>query len=189
MRRGFWKHKGLELVLVLTGVLATSFPSRASAQPAIEKPAPCASSEYRQFDFWVGRWDVYPTGQDKLIAHSLIESVYGGCGVRENWMPLSGADGGSLNIYVPREDAWRQTWIDSQGARVEFKGGWTGRAMVLEGLWSNVLGPGEDALVRMTYTKAGDGTVRQFGEMSQDQGETWTSGFDFTYRPATPEVN
>ena len=189
MRHRSWKQQVVGLSLVLMGLLAASSPSLTSEQPATEKPSPCASAEHRQFDFWVGQWNVYPTGNDKLIAHSLIESVYGGCGVRENWMPLSGADGGSLNIYVPRENAWRQTWIDSNGARVEFKGSWTGGAMVLEGLWNNVLGPGQDALVRMTYTLVGDGAVRQFGEMSQDDGETWTAGFDFTYRPAKPEGN
>jgi len=50
---------------------------------------PCARAEYRQFDFWIGSWDVYPTdGSSQLVAHSLIESVYNGCGLRENWMPL-----------------------------------------------------------------------------------------------------
>ena len=39
----------------------------------ITLPPPCAAPEYRQLDFWVGRWDVYPTGKDKLVAHSLIE--------------------------------------------------------------------------------------------------------------------
>jgi len=160
--------------------------SVAFGQSVSEKIEPCSASEHRQFDFWVGAWDVYPTGQDNLVAHSLIESVYGGCGVRENWMPLSGKGGGSLNIYVPKESAWRQTWIDSNGARVDFEGGWYGDKMIMEGLWGDVLGPSGDALVRMTYTKADDGSVRQVGEMSQDEGETWAPGFDFTYKPAEP---
>ena len=150
-----------------------------------ETPNPCAAPEHRQFDFWVGKWNVYPTGKTNLVARSLIESVYSGCGVRENWMPLKpNADGGSLNIYVPAEHAWRQTWIDSSGARVDFKGGWNGRAMVLEGFWPDVLGPGKSATVRMTYTRAADGSVRQLGEASEDGGKTWTPNFDFTYRPA-----
>lgn len=165
-------------------LLLAAVPPFAIGQEVAEKTSPCSSLEHNQFSFWVGEWDVYPTGKDNIVAHSLIESVYGGCGVRENWKPLSGTGGGSLNIYVQKEDAWRQTWIDSKGARVDFIGGWNGKAMVLEGLWSDVLGPSKDALVRMTYSKAGDGSVRQLGEASQDGGKTWAPSFDLTYRQA-----
>lgn len=143
--------------------------------------------EFRQFDFWVGKWDVYRTGKDKMVSHSLIESVYGGCGIRENWMPLKAdSAGGSLSIYVPADHAWRQTWIDAGGSHVEFKGGWNGNAMVLTGFWKDVLGPGKDATIRMTYTKRADGSVRQLGEATKDGGKSWATNFDFTYRPTTP---
>lgn len=156
----------------------------ASAALAQTPPAnPCAEPERRQFDFWVGNWDVYPTGADKLVAHSLIESLYGGCAVRENWMPLKGTGGGSLNSYVPGEKAWRQTWVGSGGERVDFKGGLDGSAMVLTGGWTGILKAGESTLTRMTYTPAADGSVHQFGETSSDDGKTWTPNFDFTYRP------
>ena len=163
-------------------ILGLSIAAPAAAQqpaPAAAKPTvvPCSAPEHRQFDFWVGRWDVYPTGKDKLVAHSLIESVYGGCGVRENWVPLSNQPGGSLNIYVPEEKRWEQFWIDSQGSRAIFTGGWNGKAMVIQGKWA---GP----LVRISYTKNADGSVRQFGEQSTDEGKNWAPSFDLTYRPA-----
>jgi hypothetical protein len=138
--------------------------------------APCADPAYHQLDFWVGHWDVYPTGKDKLVAHSLIESVYG-CGIRENWMPLNNQPGGSLSVYVPAEKHWEQFWIDSQGSRAFFTGGWDGKAMVITGRWG---GP----LVRMSYSKNEDGSVRQHGEQSTDGGKTWAPSFDFTYRKA-----
>jgi hypothetical protein len=147
----------------------------ALAQAAAAAP-PCASPEYRQFDFWAGRWDVYPTGKDKLVAHSLIEPVYG-CGIRENWMPIGKPGGGSLSIYVPAEKRWEQFWIDSQGTRAIFTGGWNGSAMVITGKWGA-------PLVRMTYSKNADGSVRQFGEQSTDGGKSWSPSFDFTYRPS-----
>ena len=137
--------------------------------------APCSAPEYHQFDFWAGRWDVYnPKGQ--LVAHSLIERVYG-CGIRENWMPLAKPGGGSLSIYVPDQKRWEQFWIDSSGSRAFFTGGWNGSAMVITGKWG---GP----LVRMSYSRNSDGSVRQFGEQSTDEGENWSPSFDFTYRPA-----
>jgi hypothetical protein len=89
-------------------------------------------------------------------------------------MPNSNPGGGSLNSYAPAQEAWRQTWVGS-----EFKGGWNGQAMVLTGDWPD----GDKArLVRMTYTKGGDGSVRQLGEESRDGGKTWGPAFDFTYR-------
>jgi hypothetical protein len=33
----------------------------------------------------------------------------------------------------------------------------------------------------MTFSRNGDGSVRQLGETSVD-GETWTARYDFTYR-------
>jgi hypothetical protein len=50
--------------------------------------------------------------------------------------------------------------------------------MVITGKWG---GP----LVRMSYSKNPDGSVRQFGEQSTDEGKTWKPSFDFTYRPST----
>jgi hypothetical protein len=166
-------------LLPLGAAVAQTSPPPAAPAP----PAGCDSPESHQFDFWVGSWAVSPTSQpDKHIADSLIEKLYLGCGVRENWMPLKGGGGGSLNIYVPAEKAWRQTWIDSSGSRAEFKGGWTGTAMVLTGVWPQ---PGhETQLTRMTYAPAAGGAVRQAGETSDDGGKTWQPSFDFLYRKA-----
>ena len=174
--------------LLLAPALAWAQPLRPPADhsPARRPPTPsraCADAEHRQFDFWVGRWDVSPTGARKVVAHSLIEALYGGCGIRENWMPIGqDAGGGSLSSYVPAEHAWRQTWVDSSGSRAEFKGGWTGAAMVITGPWP--LPDGRPRLVRMTYTPNPDGSVRQAGEASFDAGRSWAPTFDFTYRRA-----
>jgi hypothetical protein len=159
-------------------------PAAAAAQtsaPAAPPPPACTAPEHRQFDFWVGYWDVRPTGKDKLVAHSLIEKLYGGCTIRENWMPLSNPGGGSLNMYDPLDKRWHQTWHDSSNARVEFDGGLVGHKMVLLGFWPGINGPGQDGWVRMSFSPNADGSVRQFGELSTDNGLTWSPNFDFTY--------
>ena len=160
--------------------LATLGP--ASAQTAPPPPPACTSSEHRQFEFWVGHWDVYPRGTNQLIAHSLIEKLYDGCVIRENWMPLKGAGGGSLNSYSPTKQQWRQTWTDSTNAHVDFHGAFKNGVMTITGEWGG--GPG--SLTRMSYSKEADGAVRQFGETSTDGGKTWKPSFDFMYRPAKP---
>jgi hypothetical protein len=167
------------LVLALAAMAAaqSAAPSPPPATPAPAAPQPsCTSPEHHQFDFWVGKWDVFgPKGG--LAGHSLIEKLYNGCGIRENWMPLNDRTGGSLNIYLPEEKHWEQFWIDSDGTRGLFVGGWNGKAMMIQGKWA---GP----LVRISYSKNADGSVRQFGEESKDDGKTWKASFDLTYRPA-----
>jgi hypothetical protein len=165
-----WKYSLLALA-----VLASEAPAQAPSPPA------CTGPEHRQFDFWVGHWDVYPTSKDNLVAHSLIEKLYGDCVVRENWMPLKGTPGGSLNHYDRDGGQWHQTWVDASNARVEFDGKLVDGNMVLQGFWKGANGPGKDGLVRMTYSKEGS-AVRQFGEISTDGGLTWKPFFDFTYR-------
>jgi hypothetical protein len=156
-------------------------PSAPAAAAQAQPPA-CAAGEYAQFDFWVGHWDVYRTGGDRIIAHSLVEKLYDGCGVRENWMPLGQAGGGSLNSYVPQAGEWRQIWIDSSNSWAEFRGGVRDGAMVLSGTWRGMNGPGSEPLVRISYIPQPEGAVRQFGEQSTDAGRTWTPAFDLTYR-------
>ena len=154
----------------------------ASAPPP---PPACIAAEYRQFDFWLGRWDVYDPRSQKKVAESLIEPVYHGCGIRENWRPDRDA-GGSLSIYLPAQGKWYQSWIDSQGSRAEFDGRWTGQAMVLEGDWPSPPDPAHPHRVRMTYTPNPDGSVLQRGQASTDGGASWTESFAFLYRHAAP---
>ena len=152
--------------------------------PSAPPPPACAAAEHRQFDFWVGSWEVYYTGKPRQMARSLIERVYDGCGIRENWMPIGRSGGGSLNSYIPEAKEWRQLWIDNSNSWAEFRGGMQGKSMVISGVWRGMNGPGTQPLIRITYTPQDDGSVRQFGEQSDDGGKTWASAFDLTYRPA-----
>ena len=71
-----------------------------------------------------------------------------------------------------------QTWLTATSARLRPVRGPTGT-----GNWRGAQKPGQDALVRMTYSKLDSGAVRQKGEISTDKGATWKPFFDFTYRP------
>lgn len=160
-------------------------PTLALAAPPAAMPPPppgCTSTESRQLDFWVGKWNVYPKQKpDMHVADSLVENKYTGCAIRENWMPLMPLNegGGSLSTYVPEKKIWRQFWVDSSGAAVDLQGGWDGKAMVITGVWPQ---PGHPAqITRMTYTPLADGSVEQSGVTSDDDGKTWQPSFDFIY--------
>ena len=170
---------------MLTIVAALLIAQGSSAQTAPPPPPPCADPAFDSFDFWVGEWDVFPNGKATLVAHSKIEKLYKGCAIRENWMPLSGADGGSLNSFEPATGRWHQTWIGSAPGRADFDGGLEDGKMVLTGFWKGSGPKGEDGLTRMTYSKEAAGAVRQFGQFSADGGKTWQTSFDLIYRPHT----
>lgn len=169
-------------MLVALSILAAAAQGggQAAAQPP--PPAGCDSAEHKQFDFWVGKWDVYRSDTDQLVASSLVEKLYGGCAVRENWMPIGGTGGGSLNSWRPAEGKWRQTWTDTGNNWNEYAGGMDGGLMVLTG--SSVNPAGAAKPVRMTYEAKPDGSVVQTGYQSADEGKSWTLNYQFVYRPA-----
>src|SRR5688572_28172507 len=129
----------------------------AAAQAA--PPTTCDTPEHAALDFWVGDWDVYPNGRDNLVAHSRIEKLYGGCAIRESWMPLRGSAGGSLCGFDPATGRWHQTWIGSSPGVVHFEGGPDDGKMVLTGSWPGSGPGGEDGLTRMTYSRVEGGAV------------------------------
>jgi hypothetical protein len=155
-----------------------------SAWPAVQAPAatashPCSAAEFRQFDFWTGRWDVFgPAG--KLAGHNTIASVQGGCALAENWTGADGGTGMSLNFYDPADRRWHQSWMGSEGGALRLVGGLKGSAMVLAS--DPVVRPGGTAVVnRITWTPLADGTVHQLWEVSRDGGRGWQVVFDGKY--------
>lgn len=159
------------------------------AQPAPPQPPACTTPEHRQFDFWIGRWDVYRADNNALVAHSLIERMYDGCAIRENWMPHGRAGGGSLSNYNRAHRRWHQTWVDSANSYAVFVGGMEGEAMVITGTWYGINGPGTSSLARMTYTREPEGAVLQRVDTSADGGRTWTQNPGLLYRPAANHLS
>lgn len=165
-------------------LLALAVQSTAPSPTPTPPPPACNSAAYRALDFWVGEWAVSQTGQPAVMAHSRIDKLHAGCVIREQWMPQKGAGGSSLSAYDAADGRWHQRWIDGSGTTVDFDGGAVGDRMVLTGWWRGLIAPGQDGLVRMTYSRNPDGSVRQLGEQSIDHGLTWQPSFDFTYRRA-----
>ena len=168
--------------LALLQAAAVEAPTQSEAPPQAPPPA-CESAAHGGFDLWVGEWDVYPNGSETQVATSRIEKLSGGCTIREQWMPFQGSGGISLSAVNHHTGRWEQTWVGSDGKRVDFEGGVVAGKMVLTGYWDDVNGPDQHALVRMTYSQNDDGSVRQHGEASTDHGLSWQTAFDFVYRP------
>src|SRR5688572_17931218 len=153
----------------------------AAATLTSAKAQPCQASEHRQFDFWVGRWEVF--GADgKKAGENLIEAIDGGCALLERWRGSGGFSGTSLNAWDAGARAWRQHWVDNQGGLLRLAGRLDGKRMVLEATEPHPdHKPGATRRQRIAWTPLADGAVRQHGETADDDGATWSTAFDGRY--------
>ena len=146
-------------------------------QPPRQPPPRCDAAEYRQFDFWVGDWEVrMPNGQ--TAGQNTITRELDNCVVKERWRGTGGMTGESFNIWDRTTKRWHQTWVSSTGALLLLEGEFRDGAMRMTG---ESIGPNGPLHNRITWTPNPDGTVRQFWETSADKGKTWTVAFDGLY--------
>lgn len=138
---------------------------------------PCkADPAFRQFDFWLGEWDVH-NPQGIVVGSSSITKDLEGCVIDEHYTTPTYA-GKSINIYDRSDSKWHQTWVDIKGALSEYTGGIRDGKMVYV---ANERQNGRDVMLRMTFTPLEDGSVRQYGEVSFDGGMTWTMRYNLRY--------
>jgi hypothetical protein len=167
-------------LFVAVGFRFTGFtdgPATAAEQDEIV--AACQAPEHRQFDFWLGDWQVTDTA-GQVVGTNQITRVASGCGVLENWRSANnGNEGTSLNGYDPRAGVWRQTWYGF-GLHLDLEGGIEDGRMVLSGERQTQQGKVVD---RISWTPLDDGRVHQVWEASQDDGKTWGVLFDGMYAP------
>lgn len=143
-----------------------------------KKRRPCIYSESaRQFDFWVGEWDVLnPQGQK--AGTSNIQQIADGCGLLENWTGTLGGSGKSINFYDPATARWYQYWMGANGIPSRYEGIYKDGAMRYEGEQASA---GNKIRTRLTFFNLDPNTVRQLAEQSADDGKTWTTTYDFKY--------
>ncbi|MGH7783646.1 MAG: tetratricopeptide repeat protein, partial [Candidatus Binatia bacterium] len=140
---------------------------------------PCLySDQAKEFNFWVGEWDVY-NPQGRHDGTSSIQSISNGCGLLENWTDAFGNTGKSINFYDPNDRKWYQYWIGSGGGPLRYSGVYKDRAIRYEG--ETVDKAGRKTLTRLTFFNLDVNTVRQLAENSTDDGKTWTTGYDYKY--------
>ncbi|QNP41943.1 hypothetical protein [Lysobacter solisilvae (ex Woo and Kim 2020)] len=171
------------LLAGLSGVPCMSTP--AAPPPAFLR---CEGAEHRQFDFWLGEWDVYGGAQgEQLLGHNRIERSANGCWLVEHWQGASGNHGTSTNAWDAAYRVWRQFWVGGDGVVLRLEGGREGEAMVLAGELPD--GKGGTQRQRIRWTPQADGSVVQHWETSDDAGASWQSSFRGVYRrraAATP---
>ncbi len=147
---------------------------------------PCEHDErFREFDFWVGEWDVH-VANGTFAGHNVIESTQRGCVLTEAWSSATGGTGSSINYLDKISGEWVQVWNDASGSQIRIRGGLTEEGMLLTGT-IHYIASDTTAEFRGLWTPLDDGRVRQFFEQSNDGGQTWSAWFEGFYtRTAAP---
>src|SRR5690348_14436342 len=117
----------LVILAVSLVVTAQSQSGNAPAAPQTSSQAgpSCSEPQQKQFDFWIGEWELtWPAGATGQAGHGTnsIHRILNGCVVQENF---SGGDslslrGTSLSTYDARSGKWKQTWVDNHGGYLDF---------------------------------------------------------------------
>ena len=155
------------ILLMVTG--ATAFAQQ-----------PCSAEPHsHDFDFWIGEWDVYQTGTQTLVGHSVVQSISGGCAILENWTATQGNTGKSINYYNPLTSKWEQDWIGSGGGPQRYLNG-EYKDNVMHFTYESMAN-GKKVTGNFKFYNMGKDTVRQYQDVNNDDGKTVTVSYDLTY--------
>jgi hypothetical protein len=143
---------------------------------------PCMTDpKYREFDFWLGEWDVYLTSNLSVkTGYNKIEMASEGCALVENWQSAGAHNGKSFNFFNPNSQKWEQYWMGSgKDGQIFHDGVFAYNAMQFK--WEGTTSTGNAITGRLTFTRLDADKVRQHSEQSFDEGKTWQTVYDFTY--------
>lgn len=163
------------------------FGQRATAQGI------CAEEPYRQFDFWIGEWDLtnlrlQDDGSWLDVGHATnkVFPVADGCGIVELWDGYLGDNhirGFSVRTYDPETGKWLLVLNWPQQNRAEFG--------TLEGVFRHGRGDfvsedrssdGSSTLTRYSFADIGHDTFRWNDGTSTDGGQTWRTSWIMEFR-------
>ena len=161
---------------------------RERVRQAEQNDRKCEASAFRQFDFWLGDWDV--TNHHGVVAGTdRIERSLNGCVIEEHYSGFRGNHALSVSFHDQSRDLWRQLWFTDDGSVFEFEGGFRDGKMQLE---REIESPNGTAVRRrLTWFPIDGGRVRQLFENSSDGGQSWFTLFKLTYTPrgdASPDA-
>ena len=153
----------------------------------LAQSAPCAADPlYRQFDFWIGEWDAFGPKGNKA-GESKISIILDSCVVLEEWTstrPAKGVvyTGKSFNTYNAVTRQWQQTWVDNVGGSTEYLEGKFDNKSIVFKTKPFAFSKDTMAIRRLSFFNLGTDKVRQLGEITKDNGDSWTTEYDLEYR-------
>ena len=136
-------------------------------------------------DFWIGSWGLTWEESEGNIGRGKnhVHKILNGQVINENFKALSGINKGftgkSWSVYNKQTGQWKQTWVDNQGAYLDFSGSREGDRIMFSR--ATALPDGNTRHARMVFYD-----IRQKGftwdwEFSTDDGATWTLAWRILY--------
>lgn len=164
-------------------LLVSALFSQQSTTP--KTASPCTTAEQKQFEFWVGEWELTWPGQNTgEVGHGTnsIKRILDLCVVQENFSgqgatPLRGT---SVSIYDVSNDKWKQTWVDNQGSYLDFVGEFNNGQMILQR--EATPKGGAKFLQRMVWKNITANELDWSWEASRDGGRTWQVQWPIHYK-------
>jgi hypothetical protein len=165
----------LSVLLVLWSVAAVVADSDSDSSEV----APCDIPQMRQFDFWIGEWNL--TWPDSGRGTNIITPILDSCVIMEQFTTRNAQPfrGRSLSTYDVETDQWKQTWVDNAGNYLDFTGGLRDGQMILER--EAVDSTGKEFLQRMVFFNIKDDSFDWNWERSLDGGDTWETLWPIHY--------
>jgi len=171
----------------MTKILAAVIPLLAPflfADTQATQPNPCAAQQQKQFDFWVGKWNLtWPGDKPGEVVHGTnsIKRVLDGCVIQENF---SGGDsmhlrGTSISTFDVGADRWKQTWVDNEGGYLDFVGEFSNGQMILQ---RQAVRKGAKILQRMVWKNISANELDWSWEASTDGGKSWHVNWPIHYK-------
>ena len=153
----------------------------ALAKQVQHNATPCDNSEFKQFDFWLGDWDVASASDGVHQGSSHISKEMSGCVIWENWNSAGGPYfGKSYNTWNSNLNRWEQYWVDNSGGVMFFHGSLKDNIM---DYWTDDVpqSTGGTLLRHLQFFNLGPDKVRQWSQGSPDGGKTWHTEYDLIY--------
>jgi hypothetical protein len=174
---------------LLSTLLTLPGPAQQGAATAQQPAQPCAGPEIRQFDFWIGEWNLVSRvrAPDKDVwteekGTDSVRPVLNGCALLQEWNGTVGGQplhGMSLTSWLPRSGEWQQAWSDDSGPNLlVFKGKMEDGRMVLT---REVVVDGKTVLRRQVFQNIQPASMDWVYEQSTDGGKTWTPTWKIHY--------
>ena len=153
-----------------------------AAALAVRSQATGCPNAPKDFDFWVGEWDLaWVQGGKEGTGRTRISKVLDGCAILEEFdgTPGSPLVGRSYSVFDANAKAWKQTWVDNQGSYLDFHGGMADGRMVLA---REVKRADKVIQQRMVFQDVQADRLKWLWQGSSDGGKTWTTAWEIDYK-------
>lgn len=131
--------------------------------------------EARQFDFWIGEWDLtWKGGKGSNTITAILDSA-----VIQEVFDAPGFKGRSLSTFHRRKNQWHQTWVDNTRGYLDFVGGMEGDRMILS---RTAKTDTSEFLQRMMFYNITADSLDWNWEQSNDEGKTWKLMWQIKYK-------